>query len=472
MLGEMIKQKDAVGFAQILDAKPSSLSQLLDLATDVITNKLSEEDVKKRKDISGFLFGRYIDSVIGENSSVRTEQSMSTGATTTTSFYNIAESISNYLSHETLDLKSALSEKQLEGIAETIELEKLALEMELDSDSPAIETQLYIINNLAEQVDGILTEKKMVRLFGEVEGIVKEMLESPEDQNKDIEQINALLKDKGTPDFDKMSKLMEPLGRLIAHPQFEQKLGKILKEIGELNEIQNARKAFGQSSQERTEPSLLDITRSEPSKTQEASLDHIADEHITDSSPNPALESDAEREAREEEEKKRKLAKQDSTSTNNSYNHHSSSKNLDPNIAAAGLKLAGVLAIALGIGGPVGLILAGLFLIATKNIANGKTVTHINSDDRTQNIESPSSNEMMKQIFQSAQGISNQGGPTNMGKEATKVVESEKQELESHEETLDDRHTKLDKANTKQQEDRLSQKTSTNPKNHNHDQGR
>ncbi len=301
-----------------------------------------------------------------------------------------------------------------------------------------------------------MTERKVTGLLSDVDSVFKEILEGPkssdDNQNAEIENIKNLLENTEISNENKAIQLKKPLLELAnLDPKLGQKLGEILGKIGKL--VGAASSVSDESNREVTSkpseiPQLPDVTGNEDSLKLKTDVltDEEAQKRMAESP-----EETAARLLREEEEKK-KLADQNSASANNIYNHHSTSKDLDPNIAAAGLKMAGVLAIALGIGGPAGLILAGLFLIATKNIANGKEVTHINSGNQGQNAESEVGDAFLKHMMQSAQAAQSRTAPVNMAASTGPTLEDMQEGMTLQEQALKNSKAKIVATNAKQPE--------------------
>jgi hypothetical protein len=142
----------------------------------------------------------------------------------------------------------------------------------------------------------------------------------------------------------------------------------------------------------------------------ETLLHDLIDDETQEAAGNPLQKTAKQIQDEEEDEAKRRLAAGQNSGINNS-NHFSSSSELDKTkLAAISLKMAAVLAIALGIGGPAGFILAIGIMMVTKNIANGKEVTYVSSANQMQNMESPINEDMIKQLTQSSQS---QATPTH-----------------------------------------------------------
>ncbi len=305
---------------------------------------------------------------------------------------------------------------------------------------PPAATRLAI-EGLAEKLNTILEdmpEETPDETKGVIYGIIAGMLgESPIQAESLVSQLEELT--GISPELrGQFKEILEEIGRLGEVEEFEE----AMSDIGDLGEKNKAADAIAMEHPKTKSLSDVVIT-SESGKILETPLDQVVDETAIKDMSNSALESDAERIAREEEEeeRKRKSAESGSNNTNNNYNHFSTSKDLDPNIAAAGIKLTGVLAIALGIGGPAGLILAGLFLIATKNIANGKTVTHINSRDETYHSAPEVGDNFLRNMMQSAQAqvaqnqtVSN--APTNMLASTGQALKDMQAGLTPHQQTL------------------------------------
>jgi hypothetical protein len=208
-----------------------------------------------------------------------------------------------------------------------------------------------IMESIVEKIESFIEKNPANPNITEIQEIITR-LTAGEDRFKDIGDIEEL--------FDLISELAKSNPALV----------EILEEFEKLPVIQELEEYCGSHDATAREGNILgegvvgDVVANEDgAKTGIASG-----------------ESEEEKKRRRLEEERLKSLSRDDRNITNSY-HRSSSSELDTNgFAAMILKLAGALAIGLACPG-AGLFLAALFLYGTRNIANGKKITHIDERD-------------------------------------------------------------------------------------------
>ncbi len=438
------------------ESKPSNISSFLDRAImhhDAVTGVPENKD--GQQEIAKFLFQSYVNSALSRDISVWQEKNYETGEVSDVSFPRIAGNISNYLTKPYLE-KSLDDQKLQEVLAFT------ASERQRIMDSPSSSSpedvkmrreQLLRIEHLNEKVGDILTQRETPALLSEVNNIFQELFAAPKSsddaKNAVIENLRNLFENTETSGKDKVQQLQAPLIELAdLDPDFKQKFGQILQKIGKLVGVG----VDDQTNQEKTpEPSEISTTRPDiiGDENPENLLHDLIDDETQEAPGNPLQKTAKQIQDEEEDEAKRRLAAGQNSGTNNS-NHFSSSSELDKNkLAAISLKMAAVLAIALGIGGPAGFILAIGIMMVTKNIANGKEVNYVSSPHQMQNMESPINEDIIKQLMQSSQS---QATPTHQAStEADKqLVDKLGGEVAQMDTTLCNRRDQLRAANARQ----------------------
>ena len=449
-LAEMMKADGKDEFKQIL-GDTSNIPQLLDLAIKAPTTDPDSPDAEKQKEVAGFLFGRYIDLVI-EHGNPTSEKQANSADTTPFNFTQIAGDILGYFSHESLGLKEVLDEGQLAGILDLADKNQTVSK----SNDPQLTDQNTVIDKLKSEVNKILTGKNVMELLVEVKKIMEEIEKNPSAANEDVKRINTLLKEIKTPDSDKILELMEHFGELMKQPEFKDKLTGVLQKIGEIFDIGTI-KASDETAQERAQPRSDRVT--DENSNQNPSQTKATDKNALNNSPNQQSETDTEKEARLKEEERKRLANQGSTTSNH---HNYNSSEMDPTkFAAISLKIAGALAIALTCG-PAGFFLAALFLIATKNIANGKEVNYVSPPSHVQNSKS-SDKEMIERLLQSTQGQATPNTHVKAGEINNGLANDVKEELKQQGTTLVDQKNKLEATDAQQLETKNKSPRVVNP---------
>ncbi len=207
-----------------------------------------------------------------------------------------------------------------------------------------------IMESIVEKIESFIEENPANPNITEIQEIITR-LTTGEDRFKDIDDIGEL--------FDLISKLARSNPDLV----------KILEEFEKLPVIQELEKYCDSHDATAREGNILD---------EGVVGDFVANEDGTKTGIKSG-ESEEDKKRRLEEERLKSLSRDDRNITN-SYHRSSSSELETSGLAAMILKLAGALAIGLACPG-AGLFLAALFLYGTRNIANGKKITHIDERD-------------------------------------------------------------------------------------------
>jgi hypothetical protein len=437
------------------ESKPANTHYFLDRAImhhDDVTGAPENKD--GQQEIATFLFQSYVNSALNKENSVWQEKDYPTGEFSDVSFPKIARNISSYLTKPYLE--KSLDDETLREVLKFTKIEEQQLIDSPSTSSPEDVSmrreQLLIIARLNKKVDDILDQRETSTLLSEVDGIFHKLFATPKSsdgaKNAVIENLRNLFEDTETSGKDKIKELQSPLLELAElDPDFKKQFSQILLKIGKLVGVIGSDEATRENTSQPSEPSTPrpDIIVDENPKS---SRPDLIDDEIQGATGNPSQKT-AKQIQEEEDEEKRRLAAGQNSDTNH-YNHNSTSHELDPTkLAAISLKMAAVLAIALGIGGPAGFILAIGFMMVTNNIANGKEVNYISPPNQMQNMESPINEDMIKQLIRSSQS---QAAPTHQA-----ATEADKQfmnklggEVAQIDTTLLSRRDRLEAANAEQ----------------------
>ncbi len=329
--------------------------------------------------IAEFLFQNYINSALNGDNSVWQEKDHDTGETINFSSSTVAGHISRCLRRTYL--KESLDNIKLQEVLEftTAERQKIMNSLSTNEYGLTPDEQIQILDHLDEQVDEILDGREATILLFEADNVFQKMLatfKTSDAAQDEIWNIRYMLANTDIPVSDKIKQLQTSLTNLAKldpefKKEFSQFLQKIGKSVGIVADDRPNREETGQTIQ----PSAPrpDIIGDENPQSLRPDL---IDNEIQGTTGNPSQKTAKQIQDEEEEEARRKLAAGQNAGTNNS-NHFSSSSELDQTkLAAISLKMAAILAIALGIGGPAGFILAVGFAMITNNIANGKEVSY------------------------------------------------------------------------------------------------
>jgi hypothetical protein len=274
------------------------------------------------------------------------------------------------------------------------------------------EESLVIMESVAGKLQSFIAANPQDPKIADIEKIIDKLTDG-EDHLKNTDDIAEL--------FAAVSELAESNPALVA----------ILKEFENLPAIQELQRYCGSP----------DVTAREGDILGEAVVgDVVADENGTKNIASGQLEEDEKRRREIEEERFKSLGGDDHNITNS--HHRSSSNELDTKgFAAMILKLAGALAIGLACPG-AGLFLAALFLYGTRNIANGKQITHI--DERDNNNGPGFTSDIITKYMEAEQQKTQ--APSNMEQLTAGIQDEMKIDLEKIKKDLNEATALLEKA--------------------------
>lgn len=241
-----------------------------------------------------------------------------------------------------------------------------------------------IINPIAERLITFIAENKDKQIVERIGGIIKDGLDNLDQVHQLYDVVEDLAKD---------------------HPELQN----ILKDFAKLPFFTELKTVGDVATREHDDPSLLAVA------------DVVTDEDD------------------EDEKKRRDALNQQAVSQNINYHHNYNSEEFDlSKLVPILAKMSATLAIALAVPG-AGFLLAGLFLYATRNIANGKEINHIGNDS------SKNGDELMREFLR----YRNQEAQTHTGKKADEAASDMKKDTKASQEVLTEQSSQLKDADAK-----------------------